>query len=150
MHRHRRTLADSVTPVTRASVSIRQHTSAYVIDTDALLPIQPQATQEHPSGIRQHTSAYVSIRHRHRRTLADSATGDTREVCIRTYEVSHGCKRSMQEKYAYLRMRCAREVCIRTYEVSLLYAYVHIRQHASAYVSIRQHTPACVSIREHT
>ncbi len=100
MHRHGRTLADSVTPDTSAYVSTRQHTSAYVIDTDALSPIQAQATQQKYEyvrtrcrsympmstyvSMRQHPSAYVSIR------LHTSSCVSIRERPLETRYASFG------------------------------------------------------------
>jgi hypothetical protein len=124
-----------------ASVSIRQHPSAYV------------SIRQHTSAyvsIRQHTSAYVSIRqhtsHWHYLRLAACACS----VTCQPPGVAVGDTRA--PAYVSIRQHTS--------------AYVSIRQHTSAYVSIRQrhtrtcrvcscsrsrqHTSAYVSIRQHT
>jgi hypothetical protein len=104
-----------------AYVSIRQHTSAYVLSCfDA-------ARELDPPPVVQHTSAYVSIR-QHTSCLASTPRANSIRrlhvrACMRPYAIS---------------------VCGQPS------ASVSIRQHPSASVSIRQHTSAYVSIRQHS
>jgi hypothetical protein len=126
--------------VSIANVSIRQHTSAYVMavkrstssgstwhiqHTSASGERGPGRVQESENAsISQHTSAYASI-----------------YVSIRQHT-------SARRIRAHL-IAAAREIQVEFMSQNTS-AYVSIRQHTSAYISIRQHTSAYVSIRQHT
>jgi hypothetical protein len=126
------------------SLSIRQHTSAYVSIRDTCAAesswgFREFATSPPPGSsgelssqlfarpfriapcIRQHTSAYVSIRQH---------TSAYASICTSAY-----VRVVQQALRSHLRMGSLHTS-----------AYVSIRQHTSAYVSIRQHTSAYVSV----
>jgi hypothetical protein len=141
----------STAPSVAPSVSIRQHTSAYV-----------------SVSIRQHTSAYGA--HTCSRPCFWLARSNMRRSYVLTVMnlnlSAYASIRQHTSAYVSIRQHTSACVSIRRSHVlkvinfdgarladavaSRLSASAGIRQHTSAYVSIRHHTPAYVSIRQHT
>jgi hypothetical protein len=144
-----------------ASVSIRQHTSAYVSRLRVVSQVKqhlPQVKQHlHPSAyvsIRQHTSASVSIRQHTPQVTAEKDIADKAAALLYWYKSTSMLYwyKSTFFLYCYKSTNAEHQVtaekdvadqhtakpCI----LSLLRQYVYfcMRQHTSAYVSIRRQT----------
>ena len=129
-------------------VSIRQHTSAYVIRS---LAICNTSLLVHDLCKRKALPAYVSIR-QHTSAYVIRSLG----ICNTSLLVNDLCKKKKGPAvwlclWSSLSKRSPNE-CERIKRPCdtprAAPVYVSIRQHTSAYVSIRQHTSACVSIRQ--
>jgi hypothetical protein len=143
-----------------ASVSIRQHTSAYVRkDLEDGMDAHNHIRTSAFISIRQHTSASVSIRqHTSEKTWRMGWT----LIIISVRQHPSASVSIRQHTSAYVRIDLEDGMDAHNHiRPFFLYApneafpphtsaYVSIRQHASEYVSIGQQTSAYVSIRQHT